>query len=496
MDEKRLSPKEQEYVEKLAQVYVALAQLPAEQQRQYAEKIQELKHRLEQLTPEQKQVYDAKLYELARKVRAEEKRAATQKPSGAESVEPADAETSEQPAEEPVQEPSHSWQEDAEEPEEEAEPVKPRKKKKGRGCFLVILVVLVLAFVAVGLAGTAALREINGSRGQVIESATVTIEQGSGPLTIGTSLQDAGIIQSAQLFRIYVKFEGVAPSLQYGSFELSSDMTYDEILEILQQPQDNRDTVRVTFPEGIPAVQFAQRMEEAGLCTAQEFLDVANNGDFSQFTFWNKRDESPDQFMACEGYLFPDTYEFFVGDDVYNMVAKIYGEFDQKFTEEMYQKANEMGFTLSEFVTLASIVQEEAGSAEHQADVAAIFMNRLAENSPVPRLESNCASYIKNDNDNNYINNTIAPYYGGWENIPQNIIDNYDTYNVEGLPAGPISNPGLEAMTNTLRYAESPYYGDYYFFVTDTLGNYYFNKTAEEHQAQVDKLRAEGTMPG
>ena len=315
-------------------------------------------------------------------------------------------------------------------------------------------------------------------------------------MTIGQALEEAGIIQSAQIFRLYVKLEGVAPALQYGSFELSSDMTYDEILEVLQQPQDNRDTVRVTFPEGIPAVQFAQRMEEAGLCTAEEFLDVANNGDFSQFTFWNKRDENPNQFMACEGYLFPDTYDFFVGDDVYNMVAKIYGEFDKKFTEEMYQKVDEMGFTLSEFVTLASIVQEEAGGAEHQADVAAVFMNRLAENSPVPRLESNCASYIKNDNDNNYINNTIAPYYGGWDNIPQNIIDNYDTYNVAGLPAGPISNPGLEAMTNTLKYAESPYYGDYYFFVTDTLGNYYFNKTAEEHQAQVDKQKAEGTMPG
>ena len=69
-----------------------------------------------------------------------------------------------------------------------------------------------------------------------------------------------------------------------------------------------------------PAVQFAQRMEEAGLCTAEEFLDVANNGDFSQFTFWNKRDENPNQFMACEGYLFLDTYDFFVGDDVYRCV--------------------------------------------------------------------------------------------------------------------------------------------------------------------------------
>lgn len=495
MDGNRLSPKEQEYVEKLAQVYVALAQLPAEQQREYGEKIQELKHRLERLTPEQKQVYDAKLHELARQVRAKENShpVSEEKPKEEPTVNYAEEESERQP---------EQWQaavseETEDEPDDEEEPAKPEKKKKrGLGCFVVILVVLVLVFAAAGLGGTAVLREINGSRGQVIETATVEIEQGAGLLSIGTSLEEAGIIQSAQLFRVYVKIEGVAPSLQYGTFELSSDMTYDEILEALQQPQDNRDTVRVTFPEGIPAVQFAQRMEEAGLCTAQEFLDVANNGDFSQFTFWNKRDENPDQFMACEGYLFPDTYDFFVGDDVYNMVAKIYGEFDKKFTEEMYQKVEEMGFTLSEFVTLASIVQEEAGGAEHQADVAAVFMNRLAENSPVPRLESNCASYIKNDNDNNYINNTIAPYYGGWENIPQNIIDNYDTYNVEGLPAGPISNPGLEAMTNTLRYAESPYYGDYYFFVTDTLGNYYFNKTAEEHQAQVDKQKAEGTMPG
>ena len=486
MDEKHLSPKEQEYVEKLAQVYIALAQLSAEQQKEYAEKIQELRHRLDRLTPEQKQAYDEKLYELAQQVRAKGK------------VSQASSEPKKEPLQqEPqVQEQWQTQEDSPEEPEEYEDKPPKKKKKKGRGCFIVLLLLLVIIFAAIGLGGALVLRELNGSRGQVIEKATVEVEQGAGPLTIGQALEEAGIIQSAQIFRLYVKLEGVAPALQYGSFELSSDMTYDEILEVLQQPQDNRDTVRVTFPEGIPAVQFAQRMEEAGLCTAEEFLDVANNGDFSQFTFWNKRDENPNQFMACEGYLFPDTYDFFVGDDVYNMVAKIYGEFDKKFTEEMYQKVDEMGFTLSEFVTLASIVQEEAGGAEHQADVAAVFMNRLAENSPVPRLESNCASYIKNDNDNNYINNTIAPYYGGWDNIPQNIIDNYDTYNVAGLPAGPISNPGLEAMTNTLKYAESPYYGDYYFFVTDTLGNYYFNKTAEEHQAQVDKQKAEGTMPG
>ena len=179
--------------------------------------------------------------------------------------------------------------------------------------------------------------EINGNRGKNSYTATVTIEQGSGPLTIGRVLQQQGVIRSAQIFRLYVKQEGVADTLQYGTFELSSAMSYDEIIEALQQTQDDRETVRVTFPEGITATQFAARMEEAGLCTADEFLDVANNADFSQFEFWAHRDEDPAQFMKSEGYLFPDTYDFFVGDDVYNMVARIYQEFNTKYLENDLQ---------------------------------------------------------------------------------------------------------------------------------------------------------------
>ena len=118
-------------------------------------------------------------------------------------------------------------------------------------------------------------------------------------------------------------------------------------------------------------------MEQAGLCSAQEFLDVANNGDFSQFGFWAKREEKPNQFMKAEGYLFPDTYEFFVGDTVYNMVAKIYGEFDNKITAEMYARMDELDMTLTEVVTLASLVQEEAGN-EYSKMVSAVFHNRLA----------------------------------------------------------------------------------------------------------------------
>ena len=219
---------------------------------------------------------------------------------------------------------------------------------------------------------------------------------------------------------------------------------------------------------------------------------------FSQFEFWAHRDEDPAQFMKSEeAYLFPDGYDFFVGDDVYNMVARIYQEFNTKYLENDLQgKAEAMGFTLTQYVTLASLVQEEAGGAEHQADVAAIFMNRMAEGSP-EAAGKYTSSYIQNDNDNNYLNNTVAKVLGGWENIPQEVIDGYDTYSREGLPVGPISNPGLDALWNTTRYAESQYYGNgYYFFVTDINGNYYFNQTAEAHEAQVDELKANGLFPG
>lgn len=372
-----------------------------------------------------------------------------------------------------------------------------RKRRSGGHTGLIVFLIIVLALLAAVIAGLVWVNsDIKGSRGTVKE-ATVIIEKGSGPLTIGRELESAGIIKNAQIFRLYVKKQQVADSLQYGQFTLSSDMSYDAIIQALQKTTDDRDTVRVTFPEGITATQFAKRMEEAGLCSADDFLNAANTGDYSQFQFWAKRDENANQFMPSEGYLFPDTYDFFVGDDVSNMVAKIYGQFDTNFTDEMYQKVSDMGFTLSQFMTLASIVQEEAGSAEHQADVAAVFMNRLAPDSPVTLLQSNCSSYIQNENDNNYLYNTVAPYYGGWDSIPAEIVTAYDTYTTPGLPAGPISNPGMEAITNTLNYAQSQYYGTgYYYFVTDTDGNYYFNKTADVHEAQCDKLRAAGKMAG
>lgn len=357
-----------------------------------------------------------------------------------------------------------------------------RKKKKGRfGCLIVIVLFAVL-LIAAGLLGTRFMNEVYGSDTKGSE-VTVHIDQGSGPLTIGRALQEAGVIQTPKLFQLYVRYTESAGQLQYGDFTLCAGMSYDEIIEALSVTV-KRDTVTITFPEGITALRFAQLMEENGLCTAEEFLDVANNGDFSQYDFWNQIPEDDTIFMKCEGYLFPNTYEFYADDEVYNYVNTFYAEFDRQVTADLRARAEEEGMTLHEAITLASFVQEEAGN-DQNAKVSAVFHNRLAEGSPYPRLESNVSSYVQREDDNNYLYNWVAPYYGGWDNIPAEIYAAYNTYEHEGLTPGPVSNPGIEAIKAAL-YPDEQYIADgYYFFVTDKNGKYYYGKTPAEHQANV-----------
>ena len=359
------------------------------------------------------------------------------------------------------------------------------KPKKKRGCApLLVVLVLVVALAAVA----AVLGEVKG--GAPGADVTVSVAQGSGVASISKQLADAGVIRFPQVFRLYVKQSGKASQLQYGDFTLHKGMGYDALIDALSQ-YAAADTVTLTFPEGTPALGIAQAMEDAGLCSAEEFLACANGedgSDFSQYDFWTRIPDNENRFMKCEGYLFPETYEFFKDDTVYNYVNTFYSEFDRRVDGELLEKVDASGMSLEDVVILASFVQEEAGNEEDR-NVAEVFLNRLAEGSPYPRLESNASSYVQDPNDNNYLYNWVAPYYGGWENLPEGMYNAYNTYSCEGLPAGPISNPGLAAIEavvnpNTELVGEqggSPCY----FFVTDLSGKYYYASTFEEHQANV-----------
>ena len=351
----------------------------------------------------------------------------------------------------------------------------------------VILIVLLILVLAAGGCLLAIRKEINGSA-SAGEPVSVSIQQGSGVAAIAQKLKTAGVIKYPHVFRWYAGKQGAAGKLQYGEFDLAPGSSYDDIIEALSA-YAKADSVRLTFPEGTTAIAIAKKMEDAGLCSAEDFLKEANTGDFSQYRFWQyvpDDKDAPDRFLKCEGYLFPDTYDFLKDDTVHHYVETFYSHFDKQITDEMYAEMEKQGMTLSEVVTLASFVQEEAGN-DQDDNVAQVFRNRLAEGSPYPKLQSNTSSYVQSDADNNYLWNWVAPYYGGWDSIPENILEAYDTYACTGLSAGPISNPGIAAIRAALDPQPDDEAKDAYFFVTDLAGHYYYARTYADHQKNCDE---------
>ncbi len=363
------------------------------------------------------------------------------------------------------------------------------RKTLGCGCLVVFVILLVLVGGGV-YAYITFQNEIQGAN-STGEDVEFVVEQGTSPTGIANKLEEEGIIGSAFIFEQYTSIMGGSDQFQYGRFDLNNSMSYDELILALSTPNMEREQVSVTFPEGISSLRFAELMQEAGLCTVEEFLDVANNGDFSQFDFWNEIPEVPNRFMKSEGYLYPETYFFFADSTVYEMVEKIYAQFDLIFTDEMKARADELGMSVYEVITLTSIVQREAGPIEHQADVAAVLHNRLAPDTIEPKLQCNVSGYVNRAGDNNYLYDTVAYYLGGGDSDAgwalfqpgqeyETLYNSYNTYDLEGLPAGPICNPGYDAINNTLYPTED---SPYYFFVTDLAGTYYYAETADEHSA-------------
>lgn len=412
------------------------------------------------------------------------------------------------PAPQPQQKaaPAQQPREKKEEPEtpRPARKEKPKAEKKERrprrrvpvGCVILVIFVALLAF-----GGFQVMRlydEVDG--GSVLgEEQTITVEQGSSVGAIAAQLKEAGIIQYDWLFKEYVQLSGKASGIQYGDFALRSGMDYNSIIQALSQ-ETRRPTTDITIPEGTTAVGVAQIFVDAGLVDSVDtFLSCANGldgSDFSQYSFWN---EIPDngRLMKCEGYLFPETYNVYADEDVYYYVDTLYAEFEKQ-TAALADTIAEKGTTLDDVVKLASFIQEEAGVPEEDPKVSACFHNRLESDDPLwaeHKLQSNACSYITQDVENNYLWNSPTAEYYGWPEqgaIPEDVLDLYDTYRISGLPAGPISCPGYAAIEAALNPDQQFIDEGYFFFVTghpdtDVAGQYFYAKTADEHQANVEK---------
>lgn len=229
-------------------------------------------------------------------------------------------------------------------------------------------------------------------------------------------------------------------------------------------------TVRVTFPEGLTLVQIAEKLEESEVCNASRFIALTNDMTYIQtlpYSFINEIENRQERAFILEGYIFPDTYEFYRGESEEKALSRFLDNTERKLTAEYRQRAAELGYSLDEIITLASIVQEESYTNDSVKNVSSVLHNRLRSPS-FPRLQCDVTIHYVND----YI--TDSKFLSASDGYAEK----YNTYKCEGLPVGAICNPGLASIEAALYPAET----DYYYFVTDSDWNYYYASTYAEHK--------------
>ncbi len=236
-------------------------------------------------------------------------------------------------------------------------------------------------------------------------------------------------------------------------------------------------TVTVTFPEGFTVKEIAELLEKNKVCTASEFISLSNDVSFLKalgYSFIEGITEPENRPFVLEGYIFPDTYEFYRREGAEAALKRFLDNTALRLNSAYTKRAKEIGCTLDEIITLASIIQEEASEHKHMANVSSVLHNRL-ESPDYGRLECDVSIH--------YINNCIkdSPYIS---RDADTVAEHYDTYEKRGLPLGAICNPGAHAIEAALYPNET----DYYFFVTDEDWNYYFNETWEAHDSKCREL--------
>lgn len=229
---------------------------------------------------------------------------------------------------------------------------------------------------------------------------------------------------------------------------------------------------KITIPEGYSVAQVFELLVSKGVCASEKALfTAAQENDFTSFTCIANQLEKENRCFTLEGYLYPDTYEFYGNSNPVDVLKKILGNTDKKITKEYYARAEELGYTMDEILTIALIIEKETGKAEERTKVASVLYNRLNIGM---RLQLDCTI--------NYIERYVKPYITGDINRYNKY---YNTYKCKALPEGPITNPGKKAIQAALYPAET----EYFYFCSDNEGNYYYFVTYEEQKEFLNSLK-------
>lgn len=310
--------------------------------------------------------------------------------------------------------------------------------------FLIVMIALVIGGIgAWWINGTAPADPADNTQ------QNFSITRGQGVRQVANNLKEEGLIKDPVVFFLFLRQQGLDGKIQAGEFLLSPSMNATEIAAALQAATDD---VRVTIPEGKRAEEVADILKQ-----------YLPNYDES----WRA------QLIAQEGYLFPDTYSFPKEADIDLIISTMTGNFEEKYAS-IPAGRNSSSYSKEEIVKIASLVEREAKYDEDRPIVASVILNRL---------ESGMSLDI--DATVQYAIGTSAKWWPTLNDSARNIAPNspYNTYNTQGLPPTPISNPGLAVLQAVINAPDS----EYVFYITDQNGINRYGRTLDEHNANIER---------
>ncbi len=303
------------------------------------------------------------------------------------------------------------------------------------------------------------------------------VESGQSLTRVANNLEAAGLIRNRTVFKYYCDFAGLGQKIQSGSYLLTPSMTMSRIAEQLTMGDGNPIVRNITLIPGWTIEEFAAKLAEDGVLTdSKEFLDLCREGtafaDYYYIADVLASRGAVQRKYILEGYLAPDTYEVYMTATAEDIIRKLLSQTDRVYPVEFQDRAQELGMTMDEVITLASLIQKEAKN-EDFAKTSAVFHNRLKKGM---KLQSDVTiHYVTGLRKMSLTNADLAL------NSP------YNTYQVTGLPLGPICSPSAAAIEAALYPDETFVAENYLYFCAKDpeSGELHFSRTLQEHEQAV-----------
>lgn len=356
------------------------------------------------------------------------------------------------------------------------------RKKRYKSLLLTFLLLAVIALTSLGII-MYTLSCVNDvlAMNRATDKITVSVRDGMDTDGIIDLLKDKGLIKNAKFCKFFNSFLlTFDEDTEYipGVYELTPSMGLEVMLTNMSSNSSSSETVTLTFPEGYTADQILKKLEDNKVCSANAMRQTMKQVDFSrEFTFLPALASSADRYVALEGYLFPDTYEFYLGENCSSVIKKFLENFETRWSEEYSELASSLNMTPDQILTLASIIEKEAYGSDQMYEISGVLHNRLNDTS-------GSFKYLGCDSTSNYINNIADASVSDTEKMA--LADKYDTNERTGLPTGPICNPGLTAIEAALKPEDS----DYFYFCHDKNSKIYLAETEEQHNSNYSRVVA------